>query len=146
MKNGRSDLANSRALFVLKIITMSFAILACIVVATAMLTRWIMDLNRKIKESNSKIARASARIEKFRKGRIKHILKQRKLQLKEEKSKKRGKNKRMASIEADGLDELEDLDELGDLDDEMTDDEDAMNGFDDDGFGDISIEDDEIEI
>lgn len=134
MKNNRSDLANSRSLFVLRIITMSFAILACVVIATAMLTRWIMDLNRKIKESNTKIARASARIEKFRKGRIKHILKQRKLQLKEEKAKKKEK-KRMS----DDLDELEDLDELNDFDDEI-DDEDAMNGI-EDGYGeDFTIE------
>jgi len=104
-KNNNSDLMNSKTLFVLKIITMSFAILACVVVATAMLTRWIMDLTRKIKESNTKMARAAARLNKFRKERIKHILKQRKLQLKEEKvekkQKKHTRNKRLVENDTD---------------------------------------------
>ena len=91
IKSKKCDYANSKALYVLKIVTMSFAILACVVVATAMLTRWIMDLNQKVKESQTKVAKAAARISKFRKSRIKHILKQRKLQLKEEKEEKKGK-------------------------------------------------------
>jgi hypothetical protein len=88
------DYENSKALYVLKIVTMSFAILACVVVVTAMLTRWIIDLNQKIKESGTKMAKAAARLDKFRKSRIKHILKQRKLQLIEEREeKKNGKKK-----------------------------------------------------
>ena len=126
-ENNKSDLANSRALFVLRIVTMSFAILACVVVATAMLTRWILDLNMKVKESNTKMAKAAARIDKFRKSRIKHILSQRKQQLKEEKADKKKqlyeRSKKLAGIESDGetaedLDELEELDALGNLSDE----------------------------
>ncbi|MCL2815562.1 MAG: hypothetical protein FWD23_13255 [Oscillospiraceae bacterium] len=126
-ENNKSDLANSRALFVLRIVTMSFAILACVVVATAMLTRWILDLNMKVKESNTKMAKAAARIDKFRKSRIKHILSQRKQQLKEEKADKKKqlyeRSKKLAGIENDGetaedLDELEELDALGNLSDE----------------------------
>lgn len=123
--NGKYDFVNSRALFVLKIITMSFAILACIIIATAMLTRWITDLNRKIKESNTKIAKAAARLNKFRKLRIKHIMRQRKLQLKEEKKDRRKKNhnrdKKLIDIENDDID----------IDiDEATDEENAINDFD----------------
>jgi len=123
----KPDPANSKALFVLRIVTMSFAILACVVVATAMLTRWIMDLNRKVKESNTKMAKAAARIDKFRKSRIKHILSQRKQQLKEEKAGKKKqlyeRSKKLAESEseaetAEDLDELEELDALGDLADE----------------------------
>ncbi|MCL2773516.1 MAG: hypothetical protein FWD71_09220, partial [Oscillospiraceae bacterium] len=62
--NGRYDFANSKALFVVKLVTMSFAILACVVIATAMLTKWIIDLNRSIKESRTKIAKATARLDK----------------------------------------------------------------------------------
>jgi uncharacterized membrane protein YhiD involved in acid resistance len=90
---GNYDFVNSRALFVLKIITMAFAILAFVIVATAMLTRWISDLNNKVKESNTQAAKAAARLEKFRKARIKHILRQRKLQLKEEKYDRKKNNK-----------------------------------------------------
>ena len=139
-ENNKSDLANSKALFVLKIVTMSFAILACVVIATAMLTRWIMDLNRKVKESNTKMAKAAAKIDKFRKGRIKHILNQRKQQIKEEKAEKKRRfyenSKRIADIENgddETADELEELDALGDLADEE-------DGFDNE-FGDIAIED-----
>ena len=151
-EKNKPDWANSKALFVLKIITMSFAILACIVIATAMLTRWIMDLNRKVKESNSKIARAAARLNKFRKERIKHILKQRKLQLKEEKEEKKrkeyDKNRRLAYIEnedddADELEDLAELDEIDDIDD-LSDEENAINDFDNE-LGDIMLDDiDEI--
>jgi len=87
MKNNEENFKNSteaKSLFVLKIITMSFAILAFVVITTAMLTHWIFELNRTIKDSKTKIAKATARINKFRKNRIKHILKQRKEQLKEE--------------------------------------------------------------
>ena len=121
-KKNSPDLVNSRALFVLKIVTMSFAILACIVVATAMLTRWIMDLNSKIKESSSKFSRAAARLEKFRKERIKHILKQRRAQLKEEKADKASKKRKLDELsdlenEADELLELDELEELEELED-----------------------------
>ncbi|MCL2157947.1 MAG: hypothetical protein FWH48_00900 [Oscillospiraceae bacterium] len=118
-KKTGSDLANPRALFALKIVTMSFAILACVVVATAMLTRWIMDLNSKIKESSSKFSRAAARLEKFRKERIKHILKQRRAQLKEEKASKKRKLGELsdAESETDELLELDELEELEELED-----------------------------
>ena len=152
----KPDWANSKALYVLKIITMSFAILACIVIATAMLTRWIMDLNRKVKESNSKIARAAARLGRFRKDRIKHILKQRKLQLKEEREEKKRKeydrNKKLAYTEneneddIDEIEDLEDLEELDDIDDidDLTDEENAVNDFDNE-LSDIMLDDiDEI--
>ena len=124
-ENNKSNTANSKALFAMGIVTMSFAILAFVVVATAMLTRWIMDLNRKIKESNTQMAKASARIDKFRKGRIKHILTQRKQQIKEEKAEKKRQayenNKKFADSEtdddtADELQDLEELDELEELD------------------------------
>ena len=143
-ENNKSDLANSKALFVLRIVTMSFAILACVVIATAMLTKWIMDLNGKVKESNTKMAKAAARIDKFKKSRIKHILNQRKQQLKEEKAEKKRQlyenSKRIAGIEnddetAEDLDELEELDALGDLSDE----ENAVNDFDNE-LGDIILE------
>jgi hypothetical protein len=111
-KNGGYNFVNSKSLFVLKIITMSFAILAFIVVTTAMLTRWIMELHQSIKESHTKIARAAARMDKFRKSRIKHILKQRKQQLKEEKQ-----NKNRVNHESSGSDggELCEIDEIGDI-------------------------------
>ena len=147
----KPDWANSKALYVLKIITMSFAILACIVIATAMLTRWIMDLNRKVKESNSKIARAAARLGRFRKDRIKHILKQRKLQLKEEREERKrqeyDRNKRLTFIEQedddiDDIDELEDFDGLEGLDDidDLTDEENLVNDFDNE-LSDIMLDD-----
>ena len=107
------DYVNSRALFVLKIVAMSFAILACVVLATAMLTRWIMDLNQKIKESHTKVAKAAARLNKFRKERIRHILKQRKLQLKEEKKDKRKKHhdrdKKVLDMDNEYEDEYEEI-------------------------------------
>ena len=129
--NNGYDFVNSRALFVLKIITMSFAILACVVVVTVMLTKWILGLNRKIKESNTKMARAAARLNKFRRLRIKHILKQRKLQLKEEKKNKSKKH-------SDRAKKLLDMENAGgeisnaDMDDieEISDDESALNDFD----------------
>ena len=150
--NNKSDLVNSRALFVLKIITMSFAILACVVIATAMLTRWIMDLNRKIKDSDTKMSKAAARLNKFRKERIKHILKQRRLQLKEEKAEKKrksyGRNKRLIEYmsrddEYDGCDfDEDDIDAIGDIDDidDLTDEEAAINDFDNE-LGDIMLDD-----
>jgi len=136
--NNKYDFVNSRALFVLKIITMSFAILACVVIATVMLTKWIMDLNQKIKESNSKISKAAARLNKFRKLRIKHIMKQRKLQLKEEKKDKKKKHlsrdKKLIDMEngedCAESDEPDGLDELDELDGEITDEENALNDFD----------------
>lgn len=135
--NSKYDFVNSKALFVLKIITMSFAILAFVVVTTAMLTKWITDLNRAIKESNSKIARATARLNKFRKARIKHILKQRKLQLKSEKAvRKNGKDKKAVSVgEYDDDTEADDIDDIEDL----TDNEKAINRFDNE-LRDIMIE------
>ena len=145
-ENNKSDLANSKALFVLRIVTMSFAILACVVIATAMLTRWIMDLNSKVKESNTKMAKAAARIDKFKKSRIKHILNQRKQQLKEEKAEKKRRlyenSKRLADIDIDGEDELaEDLDELEELDalGDLADEENGANDFDGE-LGDIILE------
>ena len=122
--NNKTDLTNSKSLFVLKIITMSFAILTCVIVATVLLTRWITDLNRKIKESNTKMAKASSRLDKFRKDRIKHILRQRKLQLKEEKEEKKQKkhaqNKRLVDGEIEDIEDIyddgDDLEtELGDI-------------------------------
>ena len=125
------DFANSRALFVLKVIAMSFAILAFVVVMTVMLTKWIMDLNRSIKESNSKIARATARLNKYRKERIKHILKQRKLQLKEEKAvRKNGRGK-----SSDVTDDYDD-----DISGDLTDEEKAINNFDNE-LSDIILDD-----
>ena len=126
IESNKTDLANSKALFVLKIITMSFAILACVVGITVLLTKWIMDLNAKLKESHSRIARAAARIERFRKERIKHILKQRRAQLKEEKEDRKKKNyardKKLTEMDIDD-DETEEIDD-------STDDEDAINDFD----------------
>jgi preprotein translocase subunit SecA len=139
--NNKSDLVNSRALFVLKIITMSFAILACVVIATVMLTRWITDLNRKVKETNTKMSRAAARLNKFRKDRIKHILKQRRLQLKEERAER--KRKRLPEYTADDCCDFdEDEDEDGDEDDinDITDEEAAINDFDNE-LSDIMLDD-----
>ena len=101
MKKDEHNFENSKALFVLKIITMSFAILTCVIIATAMLTRWISDINRAVKESKTKIAKATARINKFRKGRIKHILKLRRLQLKEERESRKYNKKRCAAADTD---------------------------------------------
>jgi len=93
-----NNFVNSRALFVLKIITMSFAILAFVVITTAMLTKWITDLHNQVKESQTKAAKATARIDKFRKDRIKHILRQRKLQIRAEKEdKKYGKKNKKSN-------------------------------------------------
>ena len=125
-ENNKNDYANSKALHVLKIITMSFAILACVVIVTVMLTRWIVDLNRKIKDSNSKVAKAAARLNKFRKSRIKHILRLRKLQLKEEKKDRIRKN-RDRDKNIVGLDDGDFGDELYE---EITDDEHALHDFD----------------
>ena len=127
LKTKKCDYANSKALYVLKIVTMSFAILACVVVMTAMLTRWIMDLNQKVKESHTKVAKAAARINKFRKSRIKHILKLRKSQLKDEKKDKRktthDRDIQFLNIDDDDYDDDEILEEI-------TDDENAINDFD----------------
>jgi len=125
-KNNKCDYVNSRALFVLKIIAMSFAILACVVVVTVLLTKWITDLNRKIKESNTKVAKAAARLNKFRRQRIKHILKQRKLQLKEEKKDRKIKHRDRDKNIVDHID--------GDYEDEsieeITDEDISINDFD----------------
>ena len=140
-RNNKNDLVNSKALFVLKIITMSFAILACVVIATAMLTRWIMDLNNKIKESNTKMAKAAARLNKFRKGRLKHILKLRRMQLKEEREdRRRNRDKRLTEDFDEDDDDIDDIDETND-------DENAINDFDNE-LSDIMLDDidDEIEL
>ena len=130
-KNEAYDYENSKALYVLKIVTMSFAILACVVVVTAMLTRWIIDLNQKIKESGTTMAKAAARLDKFRKSRIKHILRQRKLQLIEEREeKKSGKKKNHGKLResADTENESENFDgisveesDINDFDNELSD-------------------------
>ena len=125
--NNKNDYTNSRALYVLKLITLGFAILACVVVATAMLTRWIMDLDQKIKEGNTKVAKAAARLNKFRKARIKHILKQRKLQLKEEK-----KDKKKKGSKDEKSADMEDGDFTDELFEEITDEDAAANDFDND--------------
>jgi len=138
-ENNKNDYVNSKALFVLKIVTMSFAILAFVIVATAMLTRWIMDLERKTKESNTKMAKAAAKLNKFRKDRIKHILKQRKLQIKEEKKDKKRKNFDRAKRMSDADDIDPDTDENCD---DISDDEIAVNDFDKE-LSDI-LQDDEI--
>ena len=124
-KINKGDYVNSRALFVLKIIAMSFTILACVVIVTVMLTKWITDLNRRIKESNTKVAKAAARLNKFRRQRIKHILKQRKLQLKAEKKERRSKRDKKLVDLADS-----DYENESDLIEEMTDEDNALNDFD----------------
>ena len=88
-QRGEYNFANSKALFVLKIITMSFFIITCVIVATVLLARWIADLSFAVKSSKTRMARAANRLAKFRKDRIKHILKIRKWQLKEEKENKK---------------------------------------------------------
>ena len=128
--NDKYDFVNSRALFVLKMITMSFAILAFVVVTTAMLTRWIMELNEAIKESRSKIARATARLDKYRKARIKHILRQRKLQLREEKEKKAGKKDGNGNGKEKNSDISEDYEEDDIENEDLTDAEKAIDKFD----------------
>ena len=124
--NGKYDFVNSKALFVLKIITMAFAILAVVVVVTFLLTKSITELSRKVRESKTQAAKAAARIKRFRKSRIKHILKQRKMQLKEE---KKGRNKSRLDDDIDidmdmdiDIDEINagaDLDLLGEFDNEL---------------------------
>jgi len=88
-ERGEYNFANSKALFVLKIITMSFFIVTCVIVATVLLARWISDLSLAVKGSKTRVARAANRLARFRKDRIKHILKLRKWQLKEEKEKRK---------------------------------------------------------
>ena len=129
--NGKYDFVNSRALFVLKVITMSFAILAFVVVSTAMMTKWITDLNRAVKESRTKIAKATARLDKYRKSRIKHILKQRRLQLKEEKAEKSEKDNSKKNDTNSEENESTDIydDDMDDMTD-ITEDEIAINKFD----------------
>lgn len=124
-KEKHNDLTNSKALFVMKIIAMSFAILAVVVFVTVSLTRWIMMINEKVKYSHSKIARATERLNKMRRTRIKHIMRQRKMMRKEERLKKKKGSKlddgAAGQIEAfdsfiDEDDEADDSDaELGDL-------------------------------
>ena len=117
MKKENCNLNSSKTMFVLMIITMSFAILTCVVVITAMLTRWITDINKAVKESKTQLAKATTRLNKFRKDRIKHILKLRKLQLKEEKERKKYNKKHKAADESEDLDEIaEELDNIA-LDD-----------------------------
>ena len=130
--NAKEDLANSKTLFVLKIVTMSFAIFACLIVVTVMLTGWIIQLKQQVRESHSKIARAAARINKFRNLRIKHILKQRKMQLKEERRELRKKHQ-------DKNKKLTDSDLEDDLLEEITDDDNAINDFDNE-LSDILLE------
>ena len=101
-QKGEYDFANSKALFVLKIITMSFFILTCVIVATVLLARWISELNSAVKDSKSRVARAANRLAKFRRDRIKHILKLRKWQLKEEKEKKRYGKKHGLAVTNEG--------------------------------------------
>jgi len=136
----KSDLGNSKTLFVLKIVTMSFAILACVVLVTVMLTKWIMELNRKVKESNTTVAKAAARLNKFRKDRIKHILKQRRLQLKEEKEDKKKRNhakdKNLMDMDDD---EDDDSDDVYDITDEESAIDDFDNELSDIMIGDIDI-------
>jgi len=128
--NENCNYVNSRALFVLKIIAMSFAILACVVIVTVLLTRWITDLNSKIKESNTKVAKAAARLNKFRRQRIKHILKQRKLQLKQEKKDRRSKHRDRdkSIVDHDSTDEDYGDGEL--LGEEITDEDISIHDFD----------------
>ena len=139
-KNDKYDFVNSKALFVLKIITMSFAILAFAVLIAATLTRWIADLDKIIKDSNTKMAKAAARLNKFRKDRIKHILRQRKLQIKEEKEEQKRKNFIRDKKLVD--DENDDLDDIDDDGDEITDEENAVNDFDNE-LRDIILEDED---
>ena len=89
MKGRECNIGSSKAMFVLMIVTMSFIMLACAVIITALLTRWITDINRAVKASKTQVAKAATRLNKFRKERIKHILKLRKLQLKEERENKK---------------------------------------------------------
>jgi hypothetical protein len=103
MKKNDYNYENSKALFVLKIITMSFVILMCVVGMTALLTYWISGINKVVKDSKTQIAKAAARLTKFKKNRIKHILKLRKLQLKEEKETKKY-NKKHGIIDNDSSD------------------------------------------
>ena len=112
MKKRECNLTTSKAMFVLTIITMSFAILTCVVIMTALLTRWITDVNRAVKESKTKIAKATARLNKFKKNRIKHILKLRKLQLKEEKEKKKYNKKHKISESSDSGDSDKELENI----------------------------------
>ena len=136
----KPDLGNSKTLFVLKIVTMSFAILACVVLVTVMLTKWIMELNRKVKESNTTVAKAAARLNKFRKDRIKHILKQRRLQLKEEKEDKKKRNhaKDKNILDMDDEDD-DDSDDIYDITDEESAIDDFDNELSDIMIGDIDI-------
>jgi len=92
-ENQRADYQNSKALHVMKIIAMSFAILAVVVFVTVTLFRWISELNAKVKNSQTRIAKISARLNRLRRARIKHILKLRKAQKKEEKKKRKSKSK-----------------------------------------------------
>lgn len=84
--NDKRDYQNSRALYVMKIIAMSFAILGVVVFVTVTLFKWISELNAKIKNSQTSIAKISKRLNRLRKSRIKHILKLRKAQKKEDKN------------------------------------------------------------
>ena len=123
-KNNTCDYANSKTLYVLKIVTMSFAILTCVVVVTAMLTRWVIDLNKKIKESGTKVAKAAARLEKLRKSRIKHILKQRKMQLIQEREEKKNSKKKNCGKAGDFEDienEASEENDLNEFDNELSD-------------------------
>lgn len=117
MKKNESNYENSKSLFVLKIVTLSFAILACVVLATVMLTRWISDISRAVKESKTKLAKAAARLNKFRKERIKHILKLRRIQLKEEKESEKYNKKHGTDEDDEVLCECENEESLEDFDD-----------------------------
>jgi len=92
--NKKADYQNSRALYVMKIIALSFAILAVVVFVTVTLFKWIAELNAKVKNSQTHIAKISARLNRLRRARIKHILKLRKAQKKEDKKKKKLQSKK----------------------------------------------------
>jgi uncharacterized protein YqfA (UPF0365 family) len=121
----RTDYQNSRALYVMKIIAMSFAILAVVVFVTVTLFKWISELNEKVKKSQTHIAKISARLNRLRRARIKHILKLRRAQKKEAKKKLKQKK---GNYEAEEMNDNEN--------------ENAINGF-DNFIGDNNSEDDD---
>ena len=112
-KDNKQDYQNSKSLYILKIIAMSFAILAVVVFVTVTLFKWISELNAKIKNSQTHIAKLSSRLNRLRKERIKHILKLRKEKKREDKKKNRKKSKSEDSEEVFG-DEYD----AGELDDD----------------------------
>ena len=89
IENKKTDYLNSRGLHVMKIVALSFAILAVVVFVTVTLFRWISELNAKIKNSQTRIAKISARLNRLRRARVKHILRLRKAQKKQDKKRKK---------------------------------------------------------